>query len=701
MILRAPALRGVALWGGVLVFLAACGPGPKTSRALRSAADALAARRYAESEALFQKARAEARTEEERGRAGFGLAEVAYAQGQAEPALALYREVAGQSGVSAHLRLSAQEGVGRALRTLDRKLEAKEALQAFFRQLGRLSDVERLNLRDAELMLPPIQRLEARAGYLLGVIEYEMGDLAAAAAALKPIASALRPGLEQAQAYRILAHARQAEGRLEEAITDLGRAYVVAPAEPPELRCQILETQAALYAQQERTLSAIEALGRAAQLCPQRPAIAEQSEALVAKLGPEDLTRLMQRYPHETPGDIAVLALARTLADQGDLRGAIDRLRQASADYSASPIASQFQDEIKNLELRLVVDPRALGFIGPLSGRLGPVGKEILAGAQMAAGEYNRLHPNDVFRLLPVDTAAGPEADLGALQRLAQEDRVVAVLGPVTTASVQACAQLIEQLGVPALAPSATGEGLAGPRKYLFRSGLLQSQQIRRVVDFAVRGLDLRSFAILYPENRYGVTVRSEFHAAVQTYGGLVVAEASYPVSATDFAEPILRIKAAAPQAVFLPGEPTTVALIAPQIAFHELGPLALLGTNALNTEEVVRIGGKHVEGLYFVDDYFEGSGDPLTRAFVDAFRQAYGRAPSRLAAQGYDAARLLILALAQDGPRANRALLARRLASVQSFQSVTGLSGFDPSGQSVKNLKVLGITDGRIVQVQ
>jgi branched-chain amino acid transport system substrate-binding protein len=692
-----------AALAGVLLLLAACGGPPGPSRALRSASDALAERRYAESAVLFEQVRATAQTPEERGRAVYGLAEISFARERHEEALPLYRQVAEDASTPARLRLAAQEGLGRTLRALGHKSEAHEALQGFFRQMQGLSDVERMGLRGDDPLLPSVGTLETQAGYALGLTRYELGHLESAAAVLERVLPGLPPGMSQAQAYRILAHAHRAAGRGQEALESLGRAYVVAPAEPPVLRCELLEAQAEIYQEQERRLSAVEALERVVQLCPARDARGRMSE-LIALLGVEELRALMGRYPHSPPGDDAAFHLARTLGDEGDLRGAIDLLREATAAYGGSPMREQFQDEVRNLELRLVVDPRAIGFVGPLSGRLAQVGREILGGAQLAIREHNEMYPSDPFRLLPSDAAASPEADQGAIATLARDSRVIAIIGPVTTAAVQASATLIDELGVPAISPSATGESLADTSRFVFRNGLSLSSQIRRVVEFAVLSLGLRRFAILYPASSYGQLVREELRNAVAAHGGLLVGESAYPPESTDFKGPILQIKAGLPEVVFLPGDVGTVTQIAPQLLFHDLDAV-LLGTSALNTDEAVgkfaQTGVRHFENLYLADDYFEGSDDPLTRGFVERYRQTYGRAPSRLAAQSYDTARLLILKILEDGNRANRALLARKLALPMSFRSVTGMTGFDPKGESIKELKVLGFQDGRFVQVQ
>lgn len=703
MSLQVSRLHAVALIGAAALVLAACGSAPSSSRTLRSAADALNARQWTESATLFQQARAEAGTEEDRSRAQYGLAEVALQQGRPDEALAGFRPIAETTTIPPQLRLGSQLGVGRSLRALGRKDEAKAALETFFTRLHQLTDVERLHLRTEDIVVPSMSKLEAQAGYNLGVTNYELGQLEPAAAALEPIVAALSPGLEQAQAYRILAHARQAAGQLDEAAQQLGRAYVVSPPEPVELRCDLLIAQADVYSQMTKTVPAVEALIRAAELCPAKTESMERAQALMATLSPQDLEDLARRYPHESPGDLASIYLARSLADSGELRGAIDRLRQAMTDYAGSALSAQLDQEIVSLEQRLVVDPRAIGFLGPMSGRLSQVGKEILSGAQLAVDEFNKLHPDDAFKLVVKDVSGGTELEQSALTTLVQDQKVVAIIGPITTASVQACADKIEELGVPTVTPSATGEGLPGTRKFLFRGGMLQSQQIRRIVDFAARSLQLRTFAILFPETRYGSTIRAEFEDAVKTYGGVVVAEASYAENAADFGAPILQIKAAQPEAIFLPGPAETVAQIATQLPFHDLTGAALLGTSALSAEvdKLIEIGEEKVDGLYFVDDYFEGSSDPLTRAFVESFRLKYGRAPSRLAAQGFDSARLLILKIREDGNRANRALLARRLSSTSNFQSVTGLTGFGPGGEAVKELKVLGISGGHIVQVQ
>ncbi len=701
MIVQNRLLRGM---GGKLFFLAllwlvACGPGG-SSVSMRSAIDALYAGRYAKSESHFQRARLDAREALEKNRATFGLAEALAGQRRYEEALPLYREVAESREAPARLRLNAREGVGRSLYHLGSLQKAQETLFGVFRQLQRLSETEKLDFRTQNRLLLSLGRLEARATYDLGLIDYKLGKLASAAVYLEKVVHLLPGGPVQARAWTILAEARLAEGRFEAALETLGRAYVAAGEERREQRCQILQLQADIYLQRKNNSAAIEALVYSQRNCRDLTKTRTKLHEIISSLPAGELRTLVKAYPNEPPGDMAAFYLGRALAEEGNLKGGMDVLRQILLDHPDSPYLPKVQGEIEAIEQRLVVDPHSIGFIGPLSGRFAAVGKEILAGARLAVDLYNENHPATEFRLLVIDSEGKPEKACEAIQELASEKRVIGIVGPVTTASLKACLPVIAQLEIPVITPSATGEGLVAKSDYAFRTCLLQSQQIRRVLEFASKSLGARRFALIYPQNSYGLAMREIFHSAVRAQSSMVVAEGSYAPSTPDFKGPILKIKPAEPEAIFLLGGAKTIGLMAPQLAFYELGAAILLGTNALNAPQVIQIGGKHVEGLMFVDDFYLSSPSPLVQGFSQQYTQVYGRRPTRLAAQAYDTARLVMLKVLELGNRVNRTALMRAIQSTANFDSVTGLRSFDMDGESVKDLHLLGIRNGRIIQV-
>jgi hypothetical protein len=222
-------------------------------------------------------------------------------------------------------------------------------------------------------------------------------------------------------------------------------------------------------------------------------------------------------------------------------------------------------------------------------------------------------------------------------------------------------------------------------RPHVFRLGSNPRIEAELLADYALRELGIRRFAILYPRDAYGTALRGSFWDAVEARGGSVVGVAAYDPDATDFAEPIRHIigyeflgageqgalatrkallkranrmparqaaelrrqaaKLTGPrgeplppfvdfEALFIPDSHENAALIAPHLAFHEVRGVRLLGTSGWNHPDLLKIGGKHMNGAIFTADFYPRSSHPLVTEFLRRFRETFGAEPSSFSAQ-------------------------------------------------------------------
>jgi len=152
--------------------------------------------------------------------------------------------------------------------------------------------------------------------------------------------------------------------------------------------------------------------------------------------------------------------------------------------------------------------------------------------------------------------------------------------------------------------------------------------------------------------------------------------------------------------ALFIPDYYETVGLIAPYMEYYNIKDVLLLGSNGWNSDKLIELGGKNVEGAVFVDGFFPGSKRPGTMDFVRRFTDVYGRTPGVLEAQAYDAAMMLIYAMKGDGSHVDRGALKNRLERLRGFSGAGGAITFDRRGEAIKKLFVLTVRNGRIIEV-
>jgi ABC-type branched-subunit amino acid transport system substrate-binding protein len=150
-------------------------------------------------------------------------------------------------------------------------------------------------------------------------------------------------------------------------------------------------------------------------------------------------------------------------------------------------------------------------------------------------------------------------------------------------------------------------------------------------------------------------------------------------------------------QALYLPAHAAEVPLLAAQVHFYDLNPI-LLGGHLWGNASVLQEAAKDVEGAYFVTGYYADSQEAIARKFTDDYMKAYAKKPDLLAAQAYDAARLLLQAM---NGATDRDSLREQLSRINNFVGASGLTSFNGKGEAEKQVPILQIKSGKYQQVQ
>jgi len=161
----------------------------------------------------------------------------------------------------------------------------------------------------------------------------------------------------------------------------------------------------------------------------------------------------------------------------------------------------------------------------------------------------------------------------------------------------------------------------------------------------------------------------------------------------------LTKIKGVSPDGIFIAGYYAEGALIADQA--KKLGmDIPKFGADGLDNADYVRLGGPGTDNTFLTAPFLAEAAGPEAKAFVDAFKAKYNREVDWMSANAYDAAGIVIEAIAKAGP--DRAKIRDYLASMDSkdkgYQGVTGVTYFDAKGDCVKPAFVKMVKDGKFV---
>ena len=411
---------------------------------------------------------------------------------------------------------------------------------------------------------------------------------------------------------------------------------------------------------------------------------------VVEAASPGDLESLAAMYPDSPLAAALVLRLAKVSQESGQPQEAQKWQRVLQERYPNSPEAAAAR------ALPAGGGKITLGCLLPLSGEMSNVGFRVQRGMELAA----RQAPVElVFK----DTQNDPGAAAQLVQELAQNPKVLAVMGPLTSGVAQAAAGAAQGAGLPLLSLSQKAD-ITQTGNLIFQAFLTPRQQVRALVRGAVR-LAIQRYAILYPDSAYGRTFLQMFQEELAAPGLELAAQEPYAAGTKDFSPVLaslnqdLQSQASGNPgtvALFIPDDAAVVAAIAGQLANVSLGGIQLLGTNLLHNPRITPEQLTALQGVVFPDAFFAGDPNPAVQGFVAAYRQQYGEAPDYLATQGYVVIRLMGQLAAAGGPL-SRTELPQKLMSCKDVPDLPWFKGFNPQREEEAAIYLLTVKDGQV----
>jgi branched-chain amino acid transport system substrate-binding protein len=341
-----------------------------------------------------------------------------------------------------------------------------------------------------------------------------------------------------------------------------------------------------------------------------------------------------------------------------------------------------------------------LGHVASLSGSEATFGQSTDHGIRLAVEEQNAAggikgRPIEVKTL---DNQGKPEESAVAATRLISQDKVTVLLGEVASSRSLAMAPIADRYQVPMITPSSTNPKVTKDgdktRPYVFRVCFIDPFQGTVMAKFARDTLKVDKVAVLRDVgNDYSVGLANYFIETFKKLGGTIVSDESYKAGDQDFKAQLTSIKNRGPQALYVPGYYTDVALIARQT--RELGmQQPLMGGDGWDSPRLFEIGGKALDGSYYSNHYSHEDPDPRIQTFVKSYKAKWGEVPDGMAASGYDAAKVAIDAM-NRAPELTGGALKDAIAATKEYPGVTGSITIDQDHNAVKPAVVLKVENG------
>ena len=235
-----------------------------------------------------------------------------------------------------------------------------------------------------------------------------------------------------------------------------------------------------------------------------------------------------------------------------------------------------------------------IGVIAPMTGPASGLG--------IPAGNQAKLWPKEIagqkLNVIVLDDATDPTQGVQHAKKLVTADKVDVLMGSVATPVAAAMAQVAEESATPQIAWSPVAVP-AGKDKWLFRMPQSNAVMGHAIIEH-MKKQGVKSVGFLGYSDAYGETWLNDFRPQAEKAGikfGPVERFARADTSVTGQA---LKLVQANPEAILVVASGSGAAM--PQMALAERGYKGkIYQTHAAATRDLMRVGGKAVEGGFVV----------------------------------------------------------------------------------------------------
>jgi len=329
-------------------------------------------------------------------------------------------------------------------------------------------------------------------------------------------------------------------------------------------------------------------------------------------------------------------------------------------------------------------------------------------GVEMAVDEVNKaggINGRQV-QVIFEDEKDSPAASVNAVQKLINVDKVVALVGPMTSGGMMAAGKIANDAKVVEISPTATTPKLSGYGDYLYRGCSRIDKQAQVLTDYVVKTWKPKTVAILFSNEPYGKGCADLFTKFFEKNNIKVVATESFMRGSRDFKAQLTKIKGTNPDFLFIPGYTPETAPAAAQA--RQLGmQQKILGVYGDMNPAYIKLAGPAAEGHVIGGEYDENYDTPKNKAFVKNYNELVKKNNDpyniMFAALAYDATSMILDAMKKNGPTSEG--IRKYVDDVKDFDGVTGKLSFnkdhDVQRAGTAGIYVLEVKNGKYVTVK
>ena len=346
-----------------------------------------------------------------------------------------------------------------------------------------------------------------------------------------------------------------------------------------------------------------------------------------------------------------------------------------------------------------------IGLVCPVTGSAAAYGETMVNSAKIAVEEINAAGGIDgkyQLELLIEDDEGTPAKSVTAAQKLINQDGIKVLIGAQASSCTLAVMEVTAAAGVPQIAPASTALSIVQlGNEWIFRNAAADPLQTSQVLAYAVDELGAKSIAILHEATDYGVGGADLLEQYAAEQGITVTTRESYNTGDTDFSVQLTKIASGNPDVVMVWGFYSEGALILKQAKQYSVD-VPFMGGTGWASPMLVTLAGDAANGIFFSTPFSPANPAENVQSYVKAYEAACnGSDPDFNGAQTYDSVYLIKKAIEECGSTDSAKIRDAMKNSTEPLHGVSGNIQFDETGEVIKDVNIVTVTNGEHVVVR
>ena len=323
-----------------------------------------------------------------------------------------------------------------------------------------------------------------------------------------------------------------------------------------------------------------------------------------------------------------------------------------------------------------------IGVAGPMTGANAAFGEQYMKGAQAAADVINKAGGinGEQIKLVAGDDACEPKQAVAVANRLADQDKVIGVVGHFCSSNTIPASEVYADAGIIMITPGSTNpqvteRGLSA----VFRMCGRDDQQGIVAGDYIVDVLKGKKVAVINDKDTYGKGLADATAAQLTKRGVKPVLEEGLTRGEKDFSALVTKIRSTGADVVYFGGLHPEAGPLVRQIREAGLKDVKFMSDDGVVTDELVATAGgkQYVDGVYMTF-----GADPRllpdSKTVVEEFRKN-GTEPEGYTLYAY--ASIQALAAGFNGAKSDKGEDAAKWLKAHPVKTVMGEKAWDTKG--------------------